>query len=297
VTEVVPKPSDRSRRAVILASVGIVAILGLTSFIVAVGGNICQVRAVVKSTPVLGKEAVERLGGPKRALRRLQFYLRWPRWVAPKKSIAVLLMGHCNTEDAVSLLIKLLDHDDKRLRRSAAMALGEMGPQARSAQPLLLTALGDNHAIVRSWAASALVKIGASPLQAVPAIAALLEDPDVKVREAAATALGAFGPEAREAVPMLAEALTDSGPHVRTWAAGALGCIGPSASSAVAAIEKLLSDEREIVRDVAAEALRKIRGWAHPEEKPEGEAAPDIAPKTPAPSAPQGVEGPGQDAP
>ena len=69
-------------------------------------------------------------------------------------------------------LIKALKDDDCKMRRGAADAVGEIGPEARDAVPALINALkGDGYSV---------------PLSA-------------------AHALGAIGPEAKEAIPALTE--------------------------------------------------------------------------------------------
>ena len=68
---------------------------------------------------------------------------------------------------------------------------------------------------VRRSAADALGKIGPPAAEAVPALAAALHDPDEDVRRSAADALGKIGPAAAEAVPALAAALHDPDRDVR----------------------------------------------------------------------------------
>ena len=71
-----PKPPDRSRRAVILATVGIVVILGVAVFYVAVIAPFLKTRAVVREPPfaLVTSNCIERLGGERAALRRLSFH-------------------------------------------------------------------------------------------------------------------------------------------------------------------------------------------------------------------------------
>jgi hypothetical protein len=89
----------------------------------------------------------------------------------------------------------------------------------------------------------------------------------------AARELGGIGPPAKESIPALESLAGDS---------------GRAESGEAAQSEAMFSPERHVAR-AAAEALRKIRGWAYPEEKPKDEGAPDAAPEAktrPAPKTP-----------
>ena len=81
-------------------------------------------------------------------------------------------------------------------RWRAAMALGEIGPEAREALPALIGALDDKDHVVRWATAGALSRFGTD---AEPAIARLQEleqkDPNRAVREAAGATLRALGRE------------------------------------------------------------------------------------------------------
>ena len=78
------------------------------------------------------------------------------------------------------------------VRRAAAMALYERGPQAAVAVEALAGLLGD--ADTRIPALRALEAIGAEAAPAIPRVAALLSHPDPFIRMAATLALGAMGP-------------------------------------------------------------------------------------------------------
>ncbi|MFN1208730.1 HEAT repeat domain-containing protein, partial [Enterococcus lactis] len=82
----------------------------------------------------------------------------------------------------------------------------------------------DKSPTTRKAAAVALGDIGADARGAVPALRAALRDEDNGVRWSVAEALGHIGPGAEDAVADLAEALRD--PAIRVMAADALGGIG-----------------------------------------------------------------------
>jgi len=241
-TEATPTPPDRTRRAVVIATVGIVVILGLAVFYVAVVAPLRATHAVVRDFAPTGRRwiadiefsalsetdrtAVVSLGGPEHATRQLACYFRLPRWAGAHRLKTVYLLGCCGSR-AVPVLGQALGHTDAELRSAAAWALGEVGPEAAAAVPALIDAL---------------------------------DDADVDVRRNTILALGKIRSDTKETVSALVEMLDDSDSSARPLAALALGLIGPEAKEAVPALEKLLKDEDESVRQAAAAALKKIRG-------------------------------------
>jgi HEAT repeat protein len=75
---------------------------------------------------------------------------------------------------------------------------------------------------VRAVTAEALGKIGPEAKTAIPVLMALLKDKDRDVRCAAADALGRIGPEAKTGIPSLNDLLKDKDERVRRVAADAL---------------------------------------------------------------------------
>ena len=121
---------------------------------------------------------------------------------------------------AIPALIEALKDEDRDVRRTAAWALGQIGPPA---VPALIQALRDEKWEVRQAAAEALEKIG-DP-QATPALIQALRDEDVGVRRVAAKALGQIGDP--QATPALIHALRDEERWVREAAAEALLKLSP----------------------------------------------------------------------
>jgi HEAT repeat protein len=85
-----------------------------------------------------------------------------------------------------------LTSDDAATRRSAAMALGDLGADAVPAVSALGRALADDNPSVRQSAAETLGKIGPGAAAAVPALTEALDDPEPGVRKSAAGALAAI---------------------------------------------------------------------------------------------------------
>jgi HEAT repeat protein len=158
------------------------------------------------------------------------------------------------------------------LCQQAAEALGEMGPEARSAIPALTEVLKDpQFAPYRPYYALALLKIDRQAAKlAVPTLIEALEgkgptarlsEPHASAfRKQAVSALGPRAAEAPDAIPALAHALADIDAGVRQEAANALGEIGAHARPALPALRKALTDPDEGVRSEASRALKKIGG-------------------------------------
>ncbi len=194
--------------------------------------------------------------------------------------------GHAADVDG---LVKQLKSPDADMRRAAAKALGEAGPDAKPAITALAHALSDKDLFVRRFAAQALGEIGPDARSAVKPLSETLKDPKKEVVEAAATALGKIGAaeplaalvgdtrreaaprrkaiealglmkaDARPAVPALTKALKDK--DLRIEAAEALGEIGPDASSALKDLEAIAaSKERDRnFKKAVNDAIKKIK--------------------------------------
>ncbi len=109
---------------------------------------------------------------------------------------------------------------------------------------------------VRMFAAVAIGNIGPDAKTAIPALTELFKDKDNVVRCLAAQAVGSIGSEAKAAIPSLMGLLKDE--YARGHAAWALGNIGLEAKIATPALTELLKDKDEDVRRAAADALDKI---------------------------------------
>ncbi len=156
---------------------------------------------------------------------------------------------------AVLPLEQELKDADYRTRKSAAVALGILGPHAEAAVPRLLLAIKDEYSIVRKYAALALGQIGARAPLVVPELVKALADSDESVRAGAAASLGSFGPEARGAVAALIHALSDSHTPVRAGTARALGRIGADKDQVLEALRGALADNHSAVRRAAIVAV------------------------------------------
>ena len=106
---------------------------------------------------------------------------------------------------AAPALADALRDGDAEIRKRAAVALGEIGPDARPGAPGLIRALKDK--ALEEQANRALIRIGRG---AVRDLVEATENPkDYELRLKALAILGTIGPEAREAVAPLSTLARD----------------------------------------------------------------------------------------
>ena len=121
----------------------------------------------------------------------------------------------------------ILADTDAKVRRKAAYALGQIGPQASAAVPALGTALGDRQLEVAWYVADALGRIGPAAVPAVEGLVHVIEETpgDEVLRRNAVIALGRIGPGAKTALPVLEKLLKSDDAETRVATAVALGQI------------------------------------------------------------------------
>ncbi|MFZ5562453.1 MAG: HEAT repeat domain-containing protein [Thermodesulfobacteriota bacterium] len=176
---------------------------------------------------------------------------------------------------AIPGLQKALKDNAPNVRMEAAMALGEIGPNAREALPDLVAVLGDPMYKVREAAANAMERIigTASGSEADKGLMVLvhinrLESEDWTARVNAASQLAQMGPAGADAIPALTSALLDEREwsyywtqrynEVRRAAAKAIGEMRFAARSARPALIKASKFQDPGVRLEAVSALGKI---------------------------------------
>jgi HEAT repeat protein len=130
------------------------------------------------------------------------------------------------------VLPKPLSRSDRRA--TAAWALGQIGPAARSVTPALVQALDDPEDRVRAEAAQALRFVASKKPEIIEALARRLNDKASQYQPQAASALWDMAPESQAALPELIQLL-----HIpdRVYlSALCLQELGPLASNAVPAL-------------------------------------------------------------
>ena len=159
-----------------------------------------------------------------------------------------------DVKSAIPALLEGLRSKEVSIRRNAAFALGEIGPDSEAAINDLANALrNDPDTEVRRNAAFALGEIGTP---SIPVLMKILSSKDSRMRRNVAAALVRIG---YPAVPYLIKALQDKNPIIRRNAAGILGRIGPKAKNAIPALEKALNDDDKAFCWTVKQALRKIK--------------------------------------
>ena len=148
---------------------------------------------------------------------------------------------------------KALTGEDDAARPAAATGLAAA---EAAAVGILDATLADTRSDVRRLAAAALGEIGPEAIDAAAGLERRLADDDGEVRQRAARSLGLVG--AGGSVPALEGALRDEDEHVREHAAEALGFLTRDTDRAVAPLTAALDDSARYVRGAAAEALRFI---------------------------------------
>lgn len=190
-----------------------------------------------------------------------------------------------------------LMHPQDDVRAAAAEALGQIGPPAQEAVPVLVLTVEDLCYHVGRASRNALVQIGPAPAYLVPELIGELRHSNWAIRRSAVEALKKIGPPALAAVPLLVEMLADDDPtiggHVEAalhaiypgWEQGSLACqaipplirklnhpdrrirqqaadvlgrLGESAFKAVPALMRAAADAEEYVRLSATWALDRI---------------------------------------
>jgi len=142
----------------------------------------------------------------------------------------------------------------------AAYTLGEIGPSAGEALPLLEHISANGTGLMRLHAWEAVWRIKAGDDRALDAMLSFLKSDDVHERWLATYMLGNTGSKRLDMIHDLSKALDDSSTIVQTGAGFALGCIGPDAAMATPRLITIFetSEFDNALRMTAFEALSEI---------------------------------------
>lgn len=162
--------------------------------------------------------------------------------------------------------LEALKKNDWNIRCEAALALAQMGVEAKEAVPGVASLLDQEDPSEEELYHQAIV-VALSDLTpheptAVAAFAKVLAAPtdgNRKVRLAAVKALGGLTANA-EQLATLAKALKDPWSAVRCEAALSLGKLGPAAKEALPALQETAKDPLGVVHEAALEAIKRVSG-------------------------------------
>lgn len=167
-----------------------------------------------------------------------------------------------DAESAVPALTKALDHEDSFVRIQSAYTLWKVDRQAKTI-PLLSKALKDTEIETqeRAMAASALGEIGPSAKAALPVLREATKAQEAQIRVTAAWALWTVDQQSELAKPVLIDALKNDDLNVFSSAAWALGEVGFDEPGLTALGEAIGDDTKRNSKAYAAE--RALPGLAN----------------------------------
>jgi len=160
---------------------------------------------------------------------------------------------------AVDVFILRAKDGNEAERRHAIYVLGEIGPGAQRALPLILDAMTDPDEETRVSATRALGSLKIGTEEVARALARACIDESIKVRNHATLSLSGIGKEAALAVPFLRELLKTGSEVEKLTALGALAAVGSLAGDAAPEVQEALEDPSGLVRETAARVLKRIQ--------------------------------------
>jgi HEAT repeat protein len=151
----------------------------------------------------------------------------------------------------------LATHEPASDRWIAAVELGNIGPNAKAAVPLLLAALDGTNGMLFSQVPGALKKIGVPTATFLPRMKAQLRTADETTRVNAAARVLELDPADHEAVLVLIDQIKRWG-LFREFAIETLGRAGPPTAEAIPVLREVVKHGSTQERDAARQALRRI---------------------------------------
>ena len=178
-------------------------------------------------------------------------------WIRSRAFDILKVMGP-DARTAIPVLIRLVKSPDAETRLWAIQILGFIGPSAESAVPALVPMLRSSGLEEREMAARSLGAIGSPAAIAIPDLLSAMEAKRIPLG-IAVPALVALGHAPVEAVPLLiAQLRASTNSPVPLDSVRCLGLIGPPAAPAVPALIDALQDPESRTRAPVAFALGQI---------------------------------------
>jgi HEAT repeat protein len=165
-------------------------------------------------------------------------------------------------EKGLSFITSFLAKDpDPNVRKTAAQALGILGPKAKSKIPDLITALKDKDLGVVLMAIGALGIMAQTTDSAVALgeVEAALQDPELAARIQAAQTLGKLGKKAKGSIPKLTACLKDKETPMVYTVVASLAQLGATAETALPDLKEVATNHKEDnIKKAATEAIKII---------------------------------------
>jgi hypothetical protein len=111
------------------------------------------------------------------------------------------------TPESITPLIAALDSQNRQVWSLAATALGDIGPQAKAAIPILAKRLDDKDPIIRVSAAEIIGKLGGDPGTFIPVVIQTLPELDRENMDYALDILVRYKEHAKAALPVFVDLL------------------------------------------------------------------------------------------
>lgn len=176
----------------------------------------------------------------------------------PLATLAISRIG----PDAVPVLEKACSDASPRVRLSAALLLGIIGPPARAALGALTKNIADPDAAVRAASLETLGNLGSLAKPALAKAKAALGDRELSVQFAAAVALWQIDKRG-DGVGVLEKVLGEADSTRKLTALRLLGEMGPKATTAIASVKKLAESVPASAESIAATlALSRLTSGA-----------------------------------
>jgi HEAT repeat protein len=157
-----------------------------------------------------------------------------------------------------------LDDADPLARAACLTAIGYLGARAGECVPAVRVMLGDKSAEIRIQAIHILYQSAPRDDRLLSDLMDRLDDSDARVQRQAIDVIRSLGPPGRKALSVIIGKLGSADPEVRVAAAEMIGSHGQAAAAAVPALSSLLDDPAPKVRTIAVQTLGSMGKAAQP---------------------------------
>jgi HEAT repeat protein len=157
-----------------------------------------------------------------------------------------------------------LGDPDREVKGAFLIAIGNLGPRARESVPAVRALLQDSSADVRGKAIEILAQSAPRDDRLASDLIARVNDADRGVQRRAIDALRSLGPLGNRALPDVIAKLDSKQLEVRLAAALMIGSHGQAAAAAVPALAALLDDPSPELRMIVAQTLGQMGKAAQP---------------------------------